>query len=129
MTKITTEFKFYDVEPNRAAQLKITVGNGQVGATKASIGTKRFVDEDDTTDRDGWKDSWTIKLPKGKDLDGKMLFVTTVVADVRQETDETSVTYDLTGGVSDFHFTLSERVAQPGGIVIYNLTVKFIATS
>jgi hypothetical protein len=129
MPRSKAEFKFYDVIRDRGVTLRITVGHAQVGATQASINQRPLVSEDITKDRikAAGRSEWVLPLGAGAVLDGQLLVATTVVADVRAETDETQVNYELTGGVQDFKFSLQESVDQPGGIVVYTLTVDFIA--
>ncbi len=128
MPKSKAEFKVYNVGADENVTLKITVGHGQVGATQAVLKQQTLLNENTAVDKikHDKRSEWVIAPGAGADISGEFFVVTTVVADVRSETDKTSVNYELTGGTSDFAFSLEESVDQPGGLVIYNLTILFV---
>ena len=128
MPRSKAELKVYAVVADQDVKLKITVGHGQVGATQATLKQEALVNENSAVDgiKRNNRSEWELALGAGANLSGELFVVTTVVADVRSETDKTSVNYELTGGTSDFAFSLEESVDQPGGLVIYNLTILFV---
>ncbi len=114
----TSLSKFYKVRGDDTVTLKINIGHAQVGTTTVNLGLQQLVS--------GHKDSLSLTLPgTGTDLDGKTLFCSTIVADVRSETNQTSVTYEITGGVSDFKQTLQESVTSNGDVIFYTATFRF----
>ncbi len=127
MSKTISDYRFYTVKRSAApVTVKVSTGYAQVGATTAWIGKRQLANEDENSDRKKWKQEWEFDdIGNGKDLDGKLMFITTAVADVQKETDKTSVTYQITGGVDPFTFTLEVPVDQPGGLVLYHVTIDF----
>lgn len=110
--------KFYRVRDEDSVTLKITIGHGQVGITSVNLGKERIESDHQNT--------LELKIPgKGKDLKSKKLFCSTIVADVRTETNATSVTYELIGGVKPFKQTLQETVESEGDVVFYVATFLF----
>lgn len=114
----TSLSKFYRVRNEDTVTLKITIGHGQVGTTSVNLAGKDLVS--------GHKNSLNLPIPDpGKELNGKTLFCSTIVADVRTETSETSVTYELKGGVNPFKQMLQESVDSEGDVVFYAATFRF----
>lgn len=89
--------------------LTIIIGDGQIGTSLVRLDGKELAIGDVTE----------LKLGKGSSLAGKELFIKTVVADVNDKTNNTSVSYQLKGGVSDREFHLDGSVNEEGGSVIY----------
>ncbi len=115
----TSLSKFYRIRNTDLIKLSITIGNGQVGTTYVHLGADQVVA--------GQKNTFNITLPgTGQELNGKTLYCTTVVADIQTITNETSVTYELTGGVVSFKQTLQETVAGDGDVVFYTAAFDFI---
>ena len=103
----TSIAKFYRVKDTSELDLKIEIGQVQKGITDISLGDKKLIEN--------FVGDVSEKLPgKGEDLKGKTMFCHTMVIDVRDETNETSVTYKLTGGRTDFKETLQESVEEHG---------------
>lgn len=114
----TSLSKFYQVRDEDSVTFKITIGHGQVGITSVNLGKERI--------KSDYQNTLELTIPeKGKDLKGKKLFCSTIVADVRTETNETSVTYELTGGAKPFKQTLQESVESEGDVVFYVATFLF----
>jgi hypothetical protein len=126
MSKVAADYKRYRVT-GAATPVKVVVQvlHGQVGATAARIGATDLVRDDPHGDRKRWKDKWQFSPGSGKAVAGKMLFITTAVADVRKETDATGVAYQLSGGPDGFAWRLETSVDEAGGVVIYQMTVDF----
>ena len=114
----TSLSNFYRVRNEDTVTLKITIGHGQVGTTSVNLAGNDLVS--------GHKNSLNLRIPgSGKELNGKTLFCSTIVADVRTETNETSVTYEVSGGVNPFKQTLQERVDSEEDIVFYTGIFRF----
>jgi hypothetical protein len=110
--------KLYRIQEDQEVTLRITIGHGQVGTTSVSLGVDELVT--------GHHGTLELVLPAtGADLNGKTLYCSTVVADVQTQTNETSVTYELTGGVKPFSETLQETVDDEGDVVFYTATFRF----
>ena len=118
MSKTVSDFRFYTVRRTATpVTVKVSTEFAQVGATTAWIGKRHLANEDENSDRKKWKQEWLFDdLGSGKDLDGKLMFITTAVADVRKETDKTGVTY-----------VIEAPVDEPGGLVLYHVTLDFRA--
>jgi hypothetical protein len=110
--------KFFRVRPEDQIFLKITIGHAQIGTTMVSLAGEQLASDQ--------RDSFKIALPKdGKELAGKSLFCSTIVTDVRSETNQTSVTYELIGGENPWKQTLSETVESENDSIFYVATIKF----
>lgn len=127
MSKVVADYKRYRVNSTANVNVAVQILYGQVGATVARIGTKDLVHEDPHSDPKRWKDKWQFSPGSGSAVAGKMLFITTAVADVRKETDATGVSYQLTGGPDTFAWKFETSVDEAGGMVIYQMTVDFYA--
>jgi GTP cyclohydrolase III len=114
----TTLSKFYQVRDEEKVKLKITIGYGQIGTTSVNLGKNKIISDHENTLEE-------TTLGSGKELVSKKLFCSTIVADVRTETNETSVTYELIGGVKPFKQTLQESVESEGDVVFYIATFLF----
>ena len=114
----TSLSKFYRIRDEDPVTLKITIGHGQIGTTILNLSGEELVS--------GHKGSLEYVLPKsGKELNNKTLYCSTIVADVRTETNETSVTFELIGGLKPFKQTLQESVESEGDVVFYTTTFRF----
>ncbi len=115
-TSITKVYRVKDSEDEVSITIKI--GHGQNAATSIFLGGTELRSElrDDVIE---------LHVGKGKDIKNKSLYCTTTVTDVRRETNETSVTYKLTGGVNTFENTYSETVDNEGETVSYMATFYF----
>ena len=110
--------KLYRVKTTSVVTLKIEIGYAQKGYTTVFLGDKKIVNNK--------KNSFEKVLEeKGKDLKGKTLFCQTMVTDVRTETNETSVKYELTGGRKDFKQKLQESVESHGDVKHYVANITF----
>lgn len=114
----TSLSKFCRVRSEDTVTLKITIGHGQVGTTSVNLAEKELVS--------GHKNTLELTIPStGEGLNGKTLYCSTIVADIRTETNETSITYELTGGVKPFKQALQESVDSHGDVVFYTATFRF----
>jgi hypothetical protein len=108
-----THFIDYPVKDSDVS-LRVTIGEAQAGATSVFLGRDQMA---------GGPQAWA--LGAGTALRGKILVVSTVVVDVRPETDRTSVTLQLKNGDSESSWTDTEN-APTGGAVPYLFVVSFV---
>lgn len=96
--------------------LTIIIGDAQIGASYLSINGEKIA-------------AGQIKNQKigdGAELKTKTLLVKTIVSDVNNKTNRTSVTYQLKGGVKDCTYGLEATVANEGDSINYEAEFKFI---
>ena len=111
--------KSYSVRKDSQVTLKLTIGNGQKATTTITLDSVEIVKDE--------KNSFEFVLHElGEKLKGKVLYCVTMVSDFVPETNETSVTYEMTGGRSDFKITLNESVDMEAGKVHYVASFNFI---
>jgi hypothetical protein len=116
----TTLTKFYPVKTTKdVVTLTVTIGDSQTGITAVSLDGVPLVP--------GHLDTLTLELGTGPDLKGKTLVCTTTISDVSAETNRTSVTYDLEGGVAPYSHSLEETVSENGGKMSYNASFWFFS--
>lgn len=110
--------KLYQV-PNSDQEVKLAVriGHAQLGMTTVSLGTRQLASNH--------RGTLEVTVGKGADLNGAQLFCVTTVTDVRTETNQTSVTYELQGGTHTFQETLQETVSNEGDVVFYTAVFHF----
>jgi hypothetical protein len=97
--------------------LTLSIGDGQLGSSRVLLGTKVLGQGDDITN---------LLIGKGPKLAGKSIDVKTVVSDVNDQTNHTSLTYSLRGGPAPADYQLSATVAEEGDSVIYRATIRFV---
>jgi|WetSurMetagenome_2_1015567.scaffolds.fasta_scaffold248944_2 hypothetical protein len=114
----TTLSKFIKVRPGEQLYLKISIGNGQTGVSSVYLSGSQLIS--------GQKDTFKIALPiSGLDLAGKSLFCSTIVSDIRPETNNTSVVYELYGNETSWKQTLGETVLAENDSLFYVATIQF----
>ncbi len=91
--------------------LEVSIGNGQLGFTSANLEEQKIINER--------KGNFHQEIGKGAEIDGKSLFVTTMVKDVQTATNKTEVTFKLTNGISEYKGTLKKEVSTQGGVAFY----------
>jgi hypothetical protein len=107
-TNFSTSYEIGDGE----VRLTVRIGDRQIGASAVRIDGKEVT-------------SGIIKeciIGRGDELNGKELFVKTVVTDVNDATNRTSVTYTLSGGLRTSTYAQHTTVAADGDTVIYRAT-------
>jgi hypothetical protein len=109
--------KAYQLKDGEELKLTIIVGDGQLGITSVSLENELIVNNE----------TGTIERIIGRysNLKGKSLYCTSTVTDVRTETNKTSITYRLEGGVNTYENTLQETVNNEGDVVRYNASFFF----
>lgn len=95
-------------------ELTVVIGDGQRGVTLV------FLDTQELTARPGSGGHYLVG--SGPDLAGHSLSVESTVADVRAETNRTSITYRLTGGAETKEFRQTAPAGRAGGQVDYVAT-------
>jgi hypothetical protein len=113
MKRITTGI-FYPVSDG-IVSLSIAIGEGQLGQSRVSLEGREL------------KIGAIKRLPigSGRDLLGLTLTVKSVITDISDKTDRTSITYRMWGGLLDLEFAQQATVDREGDSVIYRLYVDF----
>jgi hypothetical protein len=97
--------------------LTITIGDGQLGSSRVTLGKKVLAEGDEIA---------TLPIGKGSILRDKAIQVKSVVSDVNDQTNHTSITYSLRGGPAAADYRLASTVAEEGDSVIYRATIRFL---
>ncbi len=113
----TLIFHSYQVRDDDIIKLKVTIGDAQRGVTTVKLGVDELANNH--------PGQLELTIGSGRDLKGKELFCTTTVADVRTETNHTSVTFEVEGGPNSFSETLQKTVKDHGDVVFYVATFSF----
>jgi hypothetical protein len=115
---LVSALRFYRVRPTAPVTVQVLIGDGQAGGTVLhwEDGSLSFPGEDQATHTVGER----------RDLTNTFLDCTTTVRDIREETNHTSVTIRLDGGVEPAEFAFEHEVEE-AGIVIY--AIEFFFTS
>ena len=101
----------------RKVLLKVEIGQAQIASTIVTVGDKERIERR--------KDSFTLDLGAG--LAGKKVTCSTMVQDMRRQTNRTSVTYTVSNeGVDETH-TLAQDASSDGDIVSYIARFRFRA--
>ncbi|MDQ1327868.1 MAG: hypothetical protein QG641_1152 [Candidatus Poribacteria bacterium] len=107
----TTLYKTYNIPKDCIITLTVTIGNGQRSNTQVYLDGKTLCQ---------YTDSFEHDIPnKDSELDNKILFCSTIVADIQKGTNETSVTYELSDGVNTYRQILRESVDFEGDVKFY----------
>ncbi len=113
----TTIHRMLRVKAKEEVELKLTIGNGQLGTTSVHLGADLICDET--------KSRITLSLGKGKNLRRKQLRCSTLVQDINASTNKTSVAYRFNGSYMPYEEKLTKTVAEEGEIVWYTATFNF----
>lgn len=97
--------------------LTIIIGEKQIGSSLVKLNNEILQ----------MGDIKNLEIGLGSDIAGKTLITKTVVTDVNDQTNRTSVSYFLKGGKTDKDFSLDATVAEEGASIIYR--AKFKLTS
>jgi hypothetical protein len=109
---------FYPVKKNSQVTLTIDIGDFQAGGTAYTwetvsvVGTPNFA-------------KCPIN-PEGTSIAGTILHCSTKVMDIRPETNHTSVTYTLEGGLRPASFPYGVQVAREHGLAVYLISFIFV---
>ena len=115
---LVSKLEIYKISPDITLSVTVLVGDGQAGGTVLHWkgGTTTIPGED--------RDPKVVG--DGRALAGTFLDVTTTVEDIREETNQTSLTIRLAGGTEDREFHYAYEVDEDG-VVIY--AIKILLTS
>jgi hypothetical protein len=108
--------KSFPTTPGQRIAFKVQVGDGQIGSSLVTLPDRQPIRR---------RDCFELDLGLGENLAGKKLLCTTVVTDIRDETDSTSVEMEVTDGLISVSDQRSEDAAEPGGMVSYAIVVRF----
>jgi hypothetical protein len=114
-----TATRLYKIGNNAPIYLTVTIGDNQVGGTSVIFDGQSIGPANGTIDK--------LQIgSSGDNLQFKLLLCTTNIKDINTETNQTSVTYTLTGGEEpqDFPFTID--TTQNGGLAMYSITFAFV---
>jgi hypothetical protein len=67
-----------------------------------------------------------LTIGKGPEINGKTLSIKSVVTDVNDATNQTSVTYALSGGIVEQRLSQTATVDDEGDSVIYRATIHLV---
>ncbi len=110
----TSLTKLYKIA-NDDIKFKITIGQGQIAVSDLYLGKQKIGSE--------IPNSFERSIQSNEDLKGKSLYCFTIVSDIQTATNQTSITYELTGGVKPFKKLLSESVDEHGETLLYTSTI------
>jgi len=105
----------YEVAAKKV-KLSVIIGDAQIGSSVVKLGSKKL----------GQGDISNLEIGSGPNIQGKPLFVKSVVTDVNDQTNHTSLTYKLIGGRLDQDFLSSGTVDVNGDSIIYGAKFHLI---
>jgi hypothetical protein len=97
--------------------ITITIGDAQLGASILKLNGKEITRGDDIKD---------FVIGKGEKIKNKSLLIKSIVTDVNDKTNHTSITYKFKGGKLDCEYYLDGTVASEGDSIIYRATFNFV---
>jgi hypothetical protein len=109
---------FYPVKPGSQVSLTVQVGDFQAGGTSYSWQGKQELGRPNFQDH--------VVNGGGAKIAGTILHCMTKVLDIRPDTNQTSVTFTLKGGVQDRSFPYGVQVASDHGVAVYQITFIFV---
>jgi hypothetical protein len=89
--------------------LTITIGDAQIGRSIVFLDDKKV----------GIGDFTKFKIGDGEGIKGKTVNIKSIVADVNDMTNKTSITYVLAGGTTDHSFAATGTVENDGDAMIF----------
>ncbi len=114
----TSLTEFYKIKAGKKIRLKISTGFAQPGVTSVRLGSTELV-----RNQEGIVE---IDLGIGDEVGRNTLFCTTTVTAMRDETLQTGVTFELTGGDADVTRDLQEPANTQGDVVFFTATFRFL---
>lgn len=109
---------FYAVRRNSRVTLTVEVGDFQAGGTAYEWKGKTVTGDPNFTDQ-------PVNPAKTK-IAGTIMHCESKVLDIRPDTNRTSVTYTLKGGVEDQEFPYGVQVPSEHGLAVYQVTFIFV---
>src|SRR5262245_66353567 len=116
---LVSHTNLYRVQHNQPIRLQVVIGDSQVGGTALTL-------DGVPTPFDNAAGHATIGQI-GATLVGKVLHCATTVQDINPATNNTSVTYRLSGGVASQDFPFGAQVTADSGLVRYLITFLLAA--
>lgn len=99
-----------------SVKLSIVIGDAQIGSSLVLLDQSEL----------GRGEINAVAVGAGPQIRGKTLSVKSVVTDVNDATNHTSITYRLSGGAADQAFSQSATVDAEGDSVIYKATIHLV---
>lgn len=113
----TTIVDFYQVDQSdQPVVLNVIIGYAQNAVTTVKINSLNMGD---------YERSFNLVLGNNKELVNKELFCFTTVHDINPDTNKTSVSVTLTGGVQPYEGNMDVSVSSNGGIASYTIHIGF----
>jgi hypothetical protein len=100
---------------NADVRISIRIGDGQFGTSFMTLADRTF----------GPGDIEDVMLGPGPELTGLELLVKSIVTDVNDMTNRTSISYELAGGEAPASHVLVASVDEDGGSVVYRTRIRF----
>lgn len=97
-------------------KLTVIVGDAQIGSSLVRLDAAEL----------GRGDINGLTIGKGPQTRGKTLSIKSVVTDVNDATNHTSITYAISGGAADQMFSQMAMVDEEGDSVIYKASIHLI---
>lgn len=110
-----TRLEKYLIQDDSPVTLNALVGNAQLGSVSVHLANALLAHGPVIQ---------SLPLGSGNALKGKRLVISSIVLDVRPETDSTSLTVSLSGAGGTESWLDSEKAA-PGGVVSYITVIDF----
>jgi hypothetical protein len=110
--RFETEYRVADGD----VHVTVRIGDGQFGTSVMMLADQTF----------GPGDVNDVVLGAGPDLSGLELRVKSIVTDINDMTNRTSIAYDLTGGEAPATHVLVATVDEEGGSVVYRTRIRFL---
>lgn len=121
----TTHVDFYNVSKNKDknVSLSISTGFGQNSTSTIYVGSTQL----DGGGPNGafTAEDFTVDLGSNYDLNGKKMVITIAVQDIQPDTDESSITLKLTGGLSDYKKVMTATIDKQTKVVLYTYYIIF----
>jgi hypothetical protein len=112
---MSTELRISYKVPTDIVKLKVVIGDEQIGSSVVRL----------NGDLLQMGDIDNLELGLGLDIREKILTIKSIVADVNDRTNHTSITYKLYGGQEDESHTLQETVPNDGDSIVYRAEISF----
>jgi hypothetical protein len=96
-------------------RISIRIGDGQFGTSFLVLGDRTF----------GPGDIEDVTLGAGPELAGLELKAKSIVTDVNDITNRTSISYEIAGGEAPASHVLVASVDEDGGSVVYRTRIRF----
>lgn len=106
----------YVVRSSSPVKLTVVIGDAQLGTSLVRLGSQKPLTVGQVKG---------LAIGKGSSLRGRKLFIKSVVTDVNDKTNHTSISYKLSGGTAPASFGLDATVEEEGDSIVYRATFSF----